>query len=244
MPNTPPEKSSYLDTPLGSRQGGSEAASGYFAPPGSQQSEHPPGYEDPALAQRDLAYDRQPYPPQNQGQWSPYPPQSQSPYPPPSQAPYPPQAQAPYPPQAQAPYPPPSQSPYPPQTQSPYPPQQFQQQPPQQQSVRLTLLNPRQLSSGFSSQPPQALQYLAPRATAAAWTQFIGELNDQLRHAPGALATGVTNFWLVNLATLGMSSHAREMYRGRVEAKAADIVERYNRTVFAEWGIRAAFDVV
>ncbi|KAJ1722163.1 hypothetical protein LPJ53_003399 [Coemansia erecta] len=269
--NTPPEKSSYLETPLGSQRQQDDISahgSGYF-PPANTQGEYLPGYEDPTMTPRDLDNTRQAYPsqrpPQNQrpgqGQWSPYPPQSQAPYPPPSQGPYPPQSQGPYPPQSQRPYPPPSQAPYPPPSQamsspSPYSPppqqqqQQFQQQQQQQtgtppvQDIRLKLVNPRQLSSGFSELAPQALRQLAPSATEATWSQFISEINEQLHHAPGTLAKGVTNFWLVNLATLGMSSHAREMYRSRVESKAADILERYNRTVFGGWGIRVSFDVV
>ncbi|KAJ2780772.1 hypothetical protein GGI15_003423 [Coemansia interrupta] len=253
--NTPPEKSSsYLDTPLGSqRQQGDISAhgSGYF-PPENTQSEYPPGYEDPGMTPGDVDYTRQPYPSQysppsqgpgqglgqGQGQWSAYPLPSQAPYPPQS-------SQGPYPPPSQGPYPPLPQGPYSPSFQPPQQQHQFQQQQqgtPPVQNIRLKLINPRQL--GFSALAPQTLRQLAPSATEATWSQFISEINEQLHHAPGALAKGVTNFWLVNLVTLGLSSHAREMYRSRVESKAAVIVERYNATVFGGWGIRVGFDGV
>ncbi|KAJ2854900.1 hypothetical protein J3B02_002451 [Coemansia erecta] len=111
--------------------------------------------------------------------------------------------------------------------------------------IRLALLNPRKLSSGFSITQPSTLAQLASNPIdSATWTRFITEVNDTLHKAPGTLAKGVTNFWLVSLVTLGMSSHFREMYRSRVEAKAVDVLERYNQTVFASWGIRATFDIV
>ncbi|KAJ1828779.1 hypothetical protein LPJ56_000878 [Coemansia sp. RSA 2599] len=130
--------------------------------------------------------------------------------------------------------------------QNQYQPPTYPPPPPQPTpAIRLALLNPRKLSSGFSqSQPSQLAQLATSPIDPTTWTNFITEINETLHKAPGTLLKGVTNFWLVNLVSLGMSSHLREMYRSRVEAKAVDVIERYNRTVFASWGIRASFDVV
>ncbi|KAJ2719046.1 hypothetical protein GGI07_005454 [Coemansia sp. Benny D115] len=111
--------------------------------------------------------------------------------------------------------------------------------------IRLYLLNPQQISSGFTTVMPPSLSALAQTAPdSSRWTAFISELNQALRRAPGALTTGVAGHWLINLVTLGMSSHGCEMHRSLVENKAAAILERYNRVEFAQWGIRAHFDVV
>ncbi|KAJ2247382.1 hypothetical protein GGI13_005065 [Coemansia sp. RSA 455] len=156
-----------------------------------------------------------------------------------------------------------SSSPYPPMSYQPPPtnspsynapyqlPQQQPQYPPQQPSlglnepICLTLLNPRMISSGFTMVMPDGVHRLAPRPVdPAKWTLFMQELNDTLRKAPGTIAQEVSDFWLVNLATLGMAGHARNMFQSRVEGKAAAIVEKYNRAEFATWGIRVHFDVI
>ncbi|KAJ2003681.1 hypothetical protein GGI04_002882 [Coemansia thaxteri] len=101
------------------------------------------------------------------------------------------------------------------------------------------------LSSGFSMVMPDRLHQLTRRPIEPSqWTSFMQELNDILRKSPGALAQGVTDFWLVNIATLGLAWTARNMYQSRVEGKATEAVERYNRAEFSAWGIRARFEVV
>ncbi|KAJ2146520.1 hypothetical protein IW136_000543 [Coemansia sp. RSA 678] len=167
-----------------------------------------------------------------------------------------------------------SQQQYPPQnSQQQYPPQNSQQQnPPQYQElyaqpqqeytsyqhnsnyngpasstepIYLSLINPQRPSSGFSSAFPERLRTLARGPIDhTKWLQFIQELNSVLAKAPGSVTNGVTDFWIVRLATLGMSTHARNMYSDRVFNNAMELVEKYNRLVFAQSGLVARLKVV
>ncbi|KAJ2636500.1 hypothetical protein GGF40_002958 [Coemansia sp. RSA 1286] len=229
-----PEKTSYLGTPIDSQQEQSADQSSPRQPAMSNapdmsfqqdamgHSDYPPGYDyQPVSSEtRNIGFSipqQSPY--MLSQQQSPYMlSQQQSPYMPPQQ----------------------QQSPYMP------PPQQQQHSHPHPiQPIRLALLNPRQLSSGFPLTQPSSLNHMCTTPISSnVWSGFITELNEVLHKAPGTLAKGVTNFWLVSLVSLGMSGHLREMYQSRVEGKATDIVERYNRTSFATLGIKAVFDVV
>ncbi|KAJ2237937.1 hypothetical protein H4R99_000658 [Coemansia sp. RSA 1722] len=230
-----PEKTSYLGTPIDSQQEQSSDQSSSRQPAMSNapdmsfqqgamgHSDYPPGYDyQPVSSEtRNIGFSI----PQ-QSSYMP-PPQQQSPYMTPQQQ--------------QPPYMPPQH-----QQQSYMPPPQQQQQNSHPiQPIRLALLNPRQLSSGFPLTQPSSLNHMCTTPISSnVWSGFITELNEVLHKAPGTLAKGVTNFWLVSLVSLGMSGHLREMYQSRVEGKATDIVERYNRTSFATLGIKAVFDVV
>ncbi|KAJ2477674.1 hypothetical protein IWW56_004194 [Coemansia sp. RSA 2131] len=167
-----------------------------------------------------------------------------------------------------------NQQQYPPQnTQQQYPSQYQQQDPPQYQElyiqhqqqqysnyqnnlsnggpapltepIYLSLINPMRPNSGFSSAFPERLRALARGPIDhAKWLQFIQELNSILSKAPGSVTNGVADFWIVRLATLGMATHARNMYSDRVFNNAMELVEKYNQLVFAQSGLAARLKVV
>ncbi|KAJ2526593.1 hypothetical protein GGH20_003440 [Coemansia sp. RSA 1937] len=167
-----------------------------------------------------------------------------------------------------------SQQQYPPQNnQQQYPPQNNQQNPPQYQepyiqqqqqqynsyqnnsgyngpapsteSIHLTLINPQRPNSGFSLAFPERLRALARSPIDhAKWLQFIQELNSVLAKAPGSVANGFANFWIVKVATLGTATHARNMYSDRVFNNAMELVEKYNQLVFSQSGLVARLKVV
>ncbi|KAJ2257790.1 hypothetical protein GGH98_000586 [Coemansia sp. RSA 454] len=166
-----------------------------------------------------------------------------------------------------------SQQQYPPQnSQQQYPSQYQQQNPPQYQElytqpqqqynsyqnnsgyngpapstepIHLSLINPQRPNSGFSSAFPERLRALARSPIDhAKWLHFIQELNGVLAKAPGSVTNGVTDFWIVRLATLGMSTHARNMYSDRVFNNAMELVEKYNQLLFAQSGLVARLKVV
>ncbi|KAJ2654277.1 hypothetical protein IW148_006400, partial [Coemansia sp. RSA 1199] len=165
-----------------------------------------------------------------------------------------------------------SQQQYPPQnTQQQYPPQ-YQQHPPQYQEpymqqqqqqynnyqdnlsngepapsaepIHLSLINLQRPNSGFSSAFPERLRALARSPIdQTKWLQFIQELNSVLAKAPGSMANGFADFWIVRLATLGTATHARNMYSDRVFNNAMELVEKYNQVVFAQSGLAARLKV-
>ncbi|KAJ2359127.1 hypothetical protein GGF43_000293 [Coemansia sp. RSA 2618] len=137
--------------------------------------------------------------------------------------------------------------------------QQQQQRPPQYNSndsscgasssppepIYLPLINSLRPQNGFSQSIPERIHTLARRPIdSAKWTQFITELNETLRKVPGTLAKGATNFWLANVVTLGIAHRAGEMYKDKVFNNAMEVVEKYNRVEFAQFGIRAQLVVV
>ncbi|KAJ2317312.1 hypothetical protein IWW52_003193 [Coemansia sp. RSA 2704] len=104
--------------------------------------------------------------------------------------------------------------------------------------IRLRLINPSRPQSGFSRATPERLHALARRPiNTNKWTLFIEELNAALEKVPGSLANNVADFWVVSLVTLGMSAHARDMYADRQYNKVSEVVEKYNRAEFTEYGI-------
>ncbi|KAJ2826351.1 hypothetical protein IWW50_002404 [Coemansia erecta] len=141
-----------------------------------------------------------------------------------------------------------------------YPSQQQQQQRPPQYSsndsscgasssppepIYLPLINSLRPQNGFSQSIPKRIHTLARRPIdSAKWTQFITELNETLHKVPGTLVKGVTNCWLTNLVTLGIAHRAGEMYKDKVFNNAMEVVEKYNRVEFAQFGIRAQLVVV
>ncbi|KAJ2203631.1 hypothetical protein IW143_005747 [Coemansia sp. RSA 520] len=150
-----------------------------------------------------------------------------------------------------------SQQQYPPQYQEPYIQQQQQQYnsyqnnsgynglPPSTESIHLTLINSQRPNSGFSLAFPERLRALARSPIDhAKWLQFIQELNSVLAKAPGSVANGFADFWIVRLATLGTATHARNMYSDRVFNNAMELVEKYNQLVFAQSGLSARLKVV
>ncbi|KAJ2405999.1 hypothetical protein J3F80_003776 [Coemansia sp. RSA 2526] len=150
-----------------------------------------------------------------------------------------------------------SQQQYPPQYQEPYIQQQQQQYnsyqnnsgynglPPSTEPIHLTLINPQRPNSGFSLAFPERLRALARSPIDhAKWLQFIQELNSVLAKAPGSVANGFANFWIVKVATLGTATHARNMYSDRVFNNAMELVEKYNQLVFAQSGLSARLKVV
>ncbi|KAJ1854029.1 hypothetical protein LPJ76_004363 [Coemansia sp. RSA 638] len=161
-----------------------------------------------------------------------------------------------YPPQ----YPPQYQQQSPTQFQEPYIQQQQQQQQqynsyqdnssynepaPFTEPIHLTLINPQRPNSGFSSAFPERLRALARSPIdQTKWLQFIQELNSVLAKAPGSVANGFADFWIVKLATLGTATHARNMYSDRVFNNAMELVEKYNQLVFAQPGLAARLKVV
>ncbi|KAJ1777429.1 hypothetical protein LPJ62_006550 [Coemansia sp. RSA 2167] len=177
-----------------------------------------------------------------------------------SQQQYPPQNnQQQYPPQnAQEQYPPQNnQQQYPPQYQEPYMQQQQHQYnsyqnnsgyngpAPLTEPIHLTLINPQRPNSGFSLAFPERLRALARSPIDhAKWLQFIQELNSVLAKAPGSVANGFANFWIVKVATLGTATHARNMYSDRVFNNAMELVEMYNQLVFSQSGLVARLKVV
>ncbi|KAJ2287673.1 hypothetical protein IW139_005649 [Coemansia sp. RSA 353] len=209
-----------------------------YLEPAQPQSEYQnPSYED---GERGLfssnhgpSSSQQQYPPQNNQQQ--YPPQN---------------AQEQYPPQN-------NQQQYPPQYQEPYMQQQQHQYnsyqnnsgyngpAPSTEPIHLTLINPQRPNSGFSSAFPERLRALARSPIDhAKWLQFIQELNSVLAKAPGSVANGFADFWIVRLATLGTATHARNMYSDRVFNNAMELVEKYNQLVFAQSGLSARLKVV
>ncbi|KAJ2267197.1 hypothetical protein GGH14_006121, partial [Coemansia sp. RSA 370] len=190
-----------------------------YLEPAQPQSEYQnPSYED---GERGLfssnhgpSSSQQQYPPQNNQQQ--YPPQN---------------AQEQYPPQN-------NQQQYPPQYQEPYMQQQQHQYnsyqnnsgyngpAPSTEPIHLTLINPQRPNSGFSLAFPERLRALARSPIDhAKWLQFIQELNSVLAKAPGSVANGFADFWIVRLATLGTATHARNMYSDRVFNNAMELVE-------------------
>ncbi|KAJ1779076.1 hypothetical protein LPJ67_005991, partial [Coemansia sp. RSA 1938] len=164
-----------------------------------------------------------------------------------------------YPPQnAQQQYPPQNnQQQNPPQYQEPYMQQQQQQYnsyqnnsgyngpAPSTEPIHLTLINPQRPNSGFSLAFPERLRALARSPIDhAKWLQFIQELNSVLAKAPGSVANGFANFWIVKVATLGTATHARNMYSDRVFNNAMELVEKYNQLVFSQSGLVARLKVV
>ncbi|KAJ2203521.1 hypothetical protein IW145_004019 [Coemansia sp. RSA 521] len=150
-----------------------------------------------------------------------------------------------------------SQQQYPPQYQEPYIQQQQQQYNsyqnnsgyngpvPSTEPIHLTLINLQHPNSGFSSAFPERLRALARSPIDhAKWLQFIQELNSVLAKAPGSVANGFADFWIVRLATLGTATHARNMYSDRVFNNAMELVEKYNQLVFAQSGLSARLKVV
>ncbi|KAJ2495906.1 hypothetical protein GGH96_006171 [Coemansia sp. RSA 1972] len=227
----------------------------YLEPAQPQSEYQDPSYDDgerglfssnhgPSSSQqqqnRPQAYQQQ-YPPNNVQQQ--YPPQN-------NQQQYPPQNN-------QQQYPPQYQQQSPPQYQEPY--MQHQQQQynsyqnnlgyngpaPSTEPIHLTLINPQRPNSGFSSAFPERLRALARSPIDhAKWSQFIQELNSVLAKAPGSVANGFADFWVVRLATLGTATHARNMYSDRVFNNAMELVEKYNQLVFVQSGLSARLKVV
>lgn len=110
---------------------------------------------------------------------------------------------------------------------------------------RLYLLNPQDVSSGFSMSPPAAIRSLPQSDQAVAtWTDFMRELNQVLSKFPGTVVREIAEFWLFNLVTLGMATHAQNMYKSKIKSRAARLIECYNRAQFANLGIRGHLDVV
>ncbi|KAJ1832561.1 hypothetical protein LPJ63_003453 [Coemansia sp. RSA 2711] len=106
--------------------------------------------------------------------------------------------------------------------------------------VRLHLINPARPQSGFSMALPERLHTLGSHpVNTQLWREFITKLNEMLARAPGALAQGVTGFWLTQLATLGISTLAQRMYTENVFHRAMEVVETYNLDQFAALGIVA-----
>ncbi|KAJ2664843.1 hypothetical protein IW148_001888 [Coemansia sp. RSA 1199] len=61
---------------------------------------------------------------------------------------------------------------------------------------------------------------------AAKWTQFVQELNSILAKMPGSLINNVANFCIINMATLGMVSHVRDMYNDHCTTQDVEIIGR------------------
>ncbi|KAJ2655374.1 hypothetical protein IW148_006075 [Coemansia sp. RSA 1199] len=111
--------------------------------------------------------------------------------------------------------------------------------------IHLSLISPQRPNSGFSLAFPERLRTLARSPIdQAKWSQFIQELNSVLAKAPGSVANGFADFWIVRLATLGTATHARNMYSDRVFNNAMELVEKYNQLVFAQSGLAARLKVV
>ncbi|KAJ2212797.1 hypothetical protein IW140_005662 [Coemansia sp. RSA 1813] len=114
-------------------------------------------------------------------------------------------------------------------------------------SICLPLINPRSISSGFTITMPEGLYLLARRPNAInkdMWVEFIRKLNEQLEKSPGSITRGITDHWIIALATLGVAGMARDMIKSKVQSKAMELVECYNRAEFASWGIRVLLDVL
>ncbi|KAJ2186072.1 hypothetical protein EV181_003515, partial [Coemansia sp. RSA 532] len=79
---------------------------------------------------------------------------------------------------------------------------------------------------------------------AVKWTQFVQELNGVLAKMPGSLVNNVADFCIINMATLGMVSHVRDMYNDHVFNRAMQVVEKYNRIDFTQFGISARLRVI
>ncbi|KAI8319646.1 hypothetical protein GQ54DRAFT_30454 [Martensiomyces pterosporus] len=116
----------------------------------------------------------------------------------------------------------------------------------QAEPVYIGLLNSQQISSGFSLAIPDSLRTLPTRQpfSGEQWTRFIRELNETLHRAPGTMTKGLTDFWLVRTATLGMATRATSMYQSHVENRATAVVESWNRMVFAPWGIHVTLEAI
>ncbi|KAJ2537973.1 Myosin type-2 heavy chain 1 [Coemansia sp. RSA 1822] len=149
-------------------------------------------------------------------------------------------------------YPPQYQQQHPPQYQEPYIQHQQQQynnyqdnlsngEPaPSAEPIHLSLINLQRPNSGFSLAFPERLRALARSPIdQTKWLQFIQELNRVLAKAPGSVANGFADFWIIRLATLGTATHARNMYSDRVFNNAMELVEKYNQLVFAQSGLAA-----
>ncbi|KAJ2711271.1 hypothetical protein H4R23_006408, partial [Coemansia sp. Cherry 401B] len=106
--------------------------------------------------------------------------------------------------------------------------------------IRLRLINPSRPQSGFSQAMPERLHALARRPIdRAKWSDFMKELNDTLAKAPGSFTNGLSKYWITQVATLGVSGLASNLYADRVLNQAMEVVEKYNRAEFAEYGIVA-----
>ncbi|KAJ2495700.1 hypothetical protein GGH96_006291 [Coemansia sp. RSA 1972] len=148
---------------------------------------------------------------------------------------------------------------YPPQYQEPFMQHQQQQQQqynsyqnnssnggpaPSTKPVHLPLINPQRPNSGFSSAFPERLHALARSPIdQTKWSQFIQELNSVLAKAPGSVANGFADFWIVKVATLGTATHARNMYSDRVFNNAMELVEK-SQLIFTQSGLVARLKVV
>ncbi|KAJ1959581.1 hypothetical protein GGI12_004265 [Dipsacomyces acuminosporus] len=112
--------------------------------------------------------------------------------------------------------------------------------------VRIALLDPAQLSSGFTLAIPDRARRLTTKREfdGEQWTRFIRELNDTLKKAPGAVTKGISSFWIVSTVTIGLSVLGTKMHEDSVERKARGVVESWNRLVFNSWGIHVRIDTV
>ncbi|KAJ2658441.1 hypothetical protein IWW48_004021 [Coemansia sp. RSA 1200] len=118
--------------------------------------------------------------------------------------------------------------------------------PPPPTSIRLQLINPKSIPSGFTVVMPEGIYVLARRPNKIdkeKWGEFIRQLNEELAKSPGSLAHSVSTHWIVNLATLGVASIAREALKSKALNKSLKLAECYNRAEFATWGIRVTVDV-
>ncbi|KAI8319647.1 hypothetical protein GQ54DRAFT_30453 [Martensiomyces pterosporus] len=119
--------------------------------------------------------------------------------------------------------------------------------------VHIWLTNPRRVSSGFTMAIPARLRTLVAAATehstseqfdSEEWTKFIREMNAVLAKAPGILVSEVCSSWLANAVTLGLATFTKNMIHSRVESKAVEVMENWNRSVFAQWRVAVRFEVV
>ncbi|KAI9502685.1 hypothetical protein BX070DRAFT_235725 [Coemansia spiralis] len=102
-------------------------------------------------------------------------------------------------------------------------------------------------SQGFTMAIPERLFTLARRpqmVDRGMWTEFMRKLNEILAKAPGTVTNGIADFWVIQLATLGIAPIARNMYQNKVQGKATELAEQYNRAEFSQWGIRVHLDVL
>ncbi|KAJ2693972.1 hypothetical protein GGH99_000906 [Coemansia sp. RSA 1285] len=112
--------------------------------------------------------------------------------------------------------------------------------------IRLHLVNPKSIPSGFTVVMPEGIYMLARRPNKVdkeKWGEFVRQLNEELAKSPGSLAHGLSSYWIVNLATLGVASIAREALKSKALSKSLKLAEFYNRAEFATWGIRVTIDV-
>ncbi|KAJ2525347.1 hypothetical protein GGI11_000098 [Coemansia sp. RSA 2049] len=112
--------------------------------------------------------------------------------------------------------------------------------------IRLHLVNPKSIPSGFTVVMPEGIYMLARRPNKVdkeKWGEFVRQLNEELAKSPGSLAHGLSSYWIVNLATLGVASIAREALKSKALNKSLKLAELYNRAEFATWGIHVTIDV-